>query len=79
MSQRFVSRVLWVSTIAASFCATAAPWFQDARVGMEVGPTGAQFGHSDANDARYAAQLDGHEIVRRCVAAHGEYLVMWAL
>jgi hypothetical protein len=45
---------------------------------MEVGPTGAQFGHSDPNDARYCSQFSGREIVRRCVAAHCDYLVIWA-
>lgn len=35
-------------------CAAAAeiPWHERALVGLEVGPTGAQFGHSDTNDAR---------------------------
>jgi hypothetical protein len=45
---------------------------------MEVGPTGAQFGHSDPTDTRYAAHYDGAEIVRRCVAAKSQYLVIWA-
>jgi hypothetical protein len=53
-------------------------WFEHALVGMEVGPTGAQFGHSDRNDVRYCAHFDGREIVRHCVAAHSEYLVLWA-
>jgi hypothetical protein len=44
---------------------------------MEVGPTGAQFGHSDPQDRRYAARFDGAEIVRQCVAAGSQYLVMW--
>lgn len=54
------------------------PWFRQAIVGMEVGPTGAQFGHSDPNDARYCSQFDGRDIVRRCVSAHCDYLVIWA-
>ena len=53
------------------------PWFTRHLVGLEVGPTGAQFGHSDSNDVRYAARFDGREIVRRSVAAHSEYLVLW--
>jgi hypothetical protein len=53
------------------------PWFKHHLVGMEVGPTGAQFGHSDPNDPRYCARFDGREIVRRAVAAHSEYLVLW--
>lgn len=58
--------------------ASAAPWFQRSLVGLEVGPTGAQFGYSDPGDVRYCARFDGREIVRRTVAAHGEYLVLWA-
>lgn len=54
------------------------PWFRRSLVGMEVGPTGAQFGHSDPNDARYCIRFDGREIVRCCVAAHCDYLVIWA-
>ncbi len=54
------------------------PWFERALVGMEVGPTGAQFGHSDRSDERYAAKFDGVEIVRRCAEAGAEYLVTWA-
>jgi hypothetical protein len=45
---------------------------------MEVGPTGAQFGHSDPTDSRYAARFDGREIVRQCVEAGAQYVVMWA-
>ncbi len=55
----------------------ASPWFMDALVGMEVGPTGAQFGHSDPTDTRYCAHFDGREIVRQAVAAHSQYLVLW--
>jgi hypothetical protein len=54
------------------------PWYERCLVGLEVGPTGAQFGFSDPHDARYAARFDGGEIVRRSAAAHGEYLVAWA-
>jgi hypothetical protein len=53
------------------------PWYEQSLVGMEVGPTGAQFGHSDRADTRYCREFDGREIVRRCVSAHSEYLVMW--
>ena len=53
-------------------------WYQRSLVGMEVGPTGAQFGYSDPADARYCARFDGREIVRRCVEAHCDYLVIWA-
>jgi len=53
------------------------PWYDRVLTGIETGPTGAQFGHSDTGDVRYAATFDGREIVRRAVAAHSEYLVMW--
>ena len=54
------------------------PWYARCLVGMEVGPTGAQFGHSDPNDARYCAGFDGREIVRRCVGTGCDYVVIWA-
>jgi hypothetical protein len=54
------------------------PWFQRSLVGLEVGPTGAQFGHSDPTDSGYCAHFSGRDIVQRTVAAHGEYLVIWA-
>lgn len=44
---------------------------------MEVGPTGAQFG-SDPTDIGYAARFNGHDIVRQCVKAGCDYLVIWA-
>lgn len=53
-----------------------APWFARTLVGMEVGPTGAQFaGGRHAPD--YARNFHGADIVRRCVAARSEYLVLW--
>jgi hypothetical protein len=45
---------------------------------MEVGPTGAQFSYSDTNDTRYCSRLSGTEIVRHCVQAGCEYVVIWA-
>ena len=63
---------------AATEQAGGQPWFRDVCVGMEVGPTGAQFGYSDPNDTRYCARFDGRQIVRNCLAAHSEYLVIWA-
>lgn len=68
---------LVASPVGATEVAVDQPWFRRSLVGMEVGPTGAQFGHSDANDARYCSQFDGMEIVRRCVSAHCDYLVIW--
>ena len=65
----------------ASFGATGTspttPWHEHALVGLEVGPTGAQFGYSDTNDTAYCARFDGREIIRRAVAAHSEYAVLW--
>jgi hypothetical protein len=57
--------------------AAARPWFERALVGMEIGPTGAQFGYSDPNDTRYGARFDGGDIVRHALAAQSEYLVLW--
>ncbi|MFN0069484.1 MAG: alpha-amylase family protein [Limisphaerales bacterium] len=74
-------RLARLPALAAALTLTAAaapPWYAGALVGLEVGPTGAQFGHSDPNDARYAARFDGRQIVRETVAAGGEYLVAWA-
>lgn len=57
--------------------AADAPWYTTALVGMEVGPTGAQFGYSDASDTRYCAVFDGRDIVEHCHEADSEYLVLW--
>ena len=56
---------------------TERPWFERSIVGMEVGPTGAQFGYSDPEDTRYCKDWDGREIVQNCVEANAEYLVLW--
>lgn len=64
----------WASTIPTE---GDTPWFSRHLVGMEVGPTGAQFG-GDAKDLGFARRFDGREIVRKCVEAHSEYLVIWA-
>jgi hypothetical protein len=65
---------LFVAGVSAGTPPSA--WFSGALVGMEVGPTGAQFaGGRHASD--YAKNFDGAEIVRRCAAAHAEYLVLW--
>jgi len=80
-----VATVAWIAIsglvappVGASEVAVDQTWFRRSLVGMEVGPTGAQFGHSDPNDARYCVRFDGREIVRRCVSAHCDYLVIWA-
>jgi hypothetical protein len=67
----------WLSATAVAGSAPAAPWYQNALTGMEVGPTGAQWGQSDPKDTRYCPNFDGREIVRRAAEAHAEYVVMW--
>jgi hypothetical protein len=70
--------LLLVALCAGALSASQPPWFARALVGMEVGPTGAQFaGGKHAPD--YAANLDGRELVRRCQQANAEYLVLWVL
>lgn len=64
--------------IGANEMAVDPPWFRRSLVGMEVGPTGAQFGHSDPSDTRYCSEFNGREIVRRCLSARCEYIVIWA-
>ncbi len=54
------------------------PWFQRCLVGMEVGPTGAQFGYSDRDEMLYASRFNGRDITRLCRDANVEYLVIWA-
>jgi len=58
--------------------APARPWYQQALVGLEVGPTGAQFGRSDPQDAAYCRNFNGRDIVQESVRAGAEYLVFWA-
>jgi hypothetical protein len=71
--------------LASALCATSfagastvvnTPWFANALVGMEVGPTGAQFaGGKHAPD--YARNFNGRDIVQRCIKANAQYLVLW--
>lgn len=53
------------------------PWFQRALVGLEVGPTGSQFGGSP-NDVGFATRFTGRDIARATKACGAEYLVIWA-
>lgn len=78
----FTALVLLVVSVHAALSAAELrsvaepPWFAGALVGLEVGPTGAQFaGGRHAPD--YARHFNGAEIVRRSVAANAEYLVLW--
>lgn len=52
-------------------------WYRNALTGMEVGPTGAQFGHSDRKDTRYCSRFDGKAIVQKAISAGVDYLVLW--
>lgn len=52
-------------------------WFEKSLVGLEVGPTGAQFG-SSPKDTGYAAAFDGTAIARATKDSGAAYLVMWA-
>ena len=56
--------------------ATALPWFQRSLVGLEVGPTGSQFGGA-TNDPGFATRFDGRDIARASKACGVEYLVVW--
>jgi hypothetical protein len=75
-------RLLWpvlllsLASPAVGASTDSVPWFSRALVGMEVGPTGAQFG-GGKHAPGYAANFNGREIVRRCVEANAEYLVLW--
>ena len=70
--------LLFACIISASIPAVAdtEPWFTQALVGMEVGPTGAQFAGGDYVP-EYASKFNGRDIVRRCVDANADYLVLW--
>jgi len=68
--------LLSLGSPAAGASTNAAPWFTQALVGMEVGPTGAQFA-GGKHAPGYAANFNGREIVRRCAEANAEYLVLW--
>jgi hypothetical protein len=74
-------QALLLAVLAGTAAVTAAatnepPWYRRVLVGMEVGPTGAQFG-GGRHAPDYAREFDGAEIVRRSVAAKAEYLVIW--
>lgn len=53
-----------------------APWYHRCLVGMEVGPTGGQWG-SDQKDTGYAAKFHGADIVQEQIKAHSDYVVIW--
>jgi hypothetical protein len=65
---------LFFGALAVAECGE--PWFHRLIVGMEVGPTGAQWG-CDPNDEGYAARFHGAEIVEQQRVANSQYLVIW--
>lgn len=62
---------------ALSISAAEPPWFRHALVGLEVGPTGSQFGGS-TNDLGFAARFNGRDIARASKSSGADYLVIWA-
>lgn len=74
--QRYVC-TFFMALIFASALASASPWYETTLVGMEVGPTGAQWG-SDAKDIGYSSRFNGAEIVAEQIKMGSEYLVLWA-
>ncbi|MDG3006335.1 beta-galactosidase trimerization domain-containing protein [Paludisphaera mucosa] len=80
MTTRFLRLTALIGLLATGATALGGdelPWYRRLLVGMEVGPTGAQFG-SDPSDVGYAARFNGRDVVRRCVEAGAEYVVIWA-
>ena len=49
MNKRFLIAVVSLRLCIAVAATPETPWFDRALVGMEIGPTGAQFGYSDTN------------------------------
>ena len=74
LSRYFVLLGLLSFTLLAP--AAEQPWFRRSLVGLEVGPTGSQFGGS-TNDTGFAARFNGRDIARATKASGGEYLVIW--
>ncbi len=77
-----LSLVAFLLGIQSAWAQTSMPtpsprWFERSIVGIEVGPTGAQFG-GEAVDYGYVSRFNGCDIVRKTVEAYCEYLVIWA-
>ena len=68
---------VFLSVFAPSIWAEEIPWYQTKLIGMEVGPSGAQWG-SDPRDVGYSSRLNGAEIVAKQIEMGSEYLVLWA-
>ena len=78
LQPKFLQAFIFICIVSGAINSAAgpAPWYTRVLVGMEVGPTGAQFaGGNYAQD--YASKFNGRDIVRRCLEANAEYLVLW--
>ncbi len=52
------------------------PWYERLLIGMEVGPSGSQFG-SDPSDVGYAVNFSGKDIVQTLQQTGSQYIVIW--
>lgn len=59
-----------------SYAANQQPWYERLLVGMEVGPSGAQFG-SDPSDIEYSNKFSGKDIVEAQIQTGSQYIVIW--
>jgi hypothetical protein len=75
--KRIASVLLLMLGAALAVASSDRPWFQRSLVGLEVGPTGSQFGGS-TNDTGFATRFNGRDIVRASKESGAEYLVIWA-
>ena len=73
---RLALSVAALLSCALSIRAADVPWFRRSLVGLEVGPTGSQFGGS-TNDIGFAVRFNGRDIARAARACGVEYLVIW--
>lgn len=76
MSRHLAGTFLVLLSALPVVFADTVPWYDSLLVGMEVGPTGAQFG-SDRADVKYAYRFSGKDIVEAQIAAGSQYLVIW--
>ena len=76
MKYLLLSLVVVATVFATPVPAAEKPWYQKSLVGLEVGPTGSQFG-SSTNETRFATRFNGREIARATKASGAEYLVIW--
>lgn len=74
--RRLLALAMIASLAGLAAAENEVPWFKRLKLGMEVGPTGAQWG-SDPRDAGYAAKFDGADIVQALHGIGAEYLVIW--